>query len=66
MGNQVGRSADGTSKKSAMTNNPNIIKSMSRSPSGTDMEHNFVTHFRPVDKLSKVTLSVILVIYVMN
>ncbi|XP_011310517.1 uncharacterized protein [Fopius arisanus] len=55
MGNHVGRSADKTSKKSAaMTNNTNNIKSMSRSPSGSDIEHNFVTHFRPVDKLSKI------------
>lgn len=57
MGNQVARKIDGTKKgvtvpTNNLSSNP---KTISRSPSGADFESNFVTHFKPVEKLSKVS-----------
>ncbi|KAK0176626.1 hypothetical protein PV328_000744 [Microctonus aethiopoides] len=55
MGNHVARSSEGLGKKHAtsLAADSKNSESISRSPNG-DSDQHFVTHFRPIDKLSKI------------
>ncbi|XP_044007440.1 MTOR-associated protein MEAK7 isoform X2 [Aphidius gifuensis] len=54
MGNHVVRSNNGSTKSNSSKKTVYSSRKPSGNSSATDMEHNFVTHFVPVDKLTKI------------